>query len=136
MKMYLRISLTIGLSLIVTACKTTQLSSRKFEGRTTVKECVDTIIEKDSMLLYVCEKADTVKIIQRETKWRERVTLRHDTLVVIKTDTVRIVEQKIRSPAETFANVRRWFRNVLTTIAIIIIITIILKIKQLWDKLI
>ena len=136
MKMYLRLSLTIGLCLFVIACRTTQLTSRKYEERTTATEKVDTLIERDSVMVFIHEKADTVRIVQWKTKWRERVTLRHDTLIVIKTDTVRIIEPKVRSPARALSTVRTWLRVILATIIIIIIIIIILKIKLLWDKLI
>lgn len=136
MKMYLRLSLTIGLCLIVIACRTTQLTSQKYEGRTTAMENVDTLIERDSVMVFIHEKADTVKIVQWETKWRERVTLRHDTLIIIHTDTVRIIEPKVRSPANTLSTVRTWLRAILTTIVIFIIIFTILKIRKLWDKLI
>ena len=134
--MYLRLSLTICLCLFLTSCRTTQLTNQKYEERTTATEKVDTLIERDSVMVFIHEKADTVRIVQLETKWRERVTLRHDTLIVIKTDTVRIIEPKVRSPAKTISTVRTWLRTVLATILTIIIITLILKIKQLWDKLI
>lgn len=136
MKMYLRLLLAISFCLIVIACRTTQLTSKEYEERTTAMERVDTLVERDSVMVFIHEKADTVKIVQKETKWRERVTLRHDTLIVIKTDTVRIIEPKVRSPANTLSTVKTWIRIVLATIAIIIIIIITLKFRKIWDKLI
>ena len=102
MKMYLRLSLTICLCLFVTSCRTTQLTSRKYEERTTATEKVDTLIERDSVMVFIHEKADTVRIVQLETKWRERVTLRHDTLIVIKTDTVTV---RITAPEDVSESV-------------------------------
>lgn len=134
--MYLSLALTIGFCLLLVACKTTQLTSQSFEGRTATVERTDSLIEKDSVVVFIHEKADTVRIIQRETRWRERVTLQHDTLIVIKTDTVRIIEPKVRSPAKTLSTVRTWLRAILATTTIIIIIITTLKIKKLWDKLI
>ena len=71
--MYLRLSLTIGLCLIVMACRTTQLTSQEYEERTSVMEKADTLIERDSIMVFIHERADTVKIVQWKTKWRERV---------------------------------------------------------------
>lgn len=134
---YLKISLVIGFCLLFVACKTTQLTSKKYEGRTTSAERADTFIEHDSILLFVHENADTVRIVQREIKWKERVALRHDTLLVIKTDTVfKTIEPLIRSPGSSLSTLRTWLRIVLTAIIIIIIIIITFKIKQTWDKLI
>lgn len=134
---YLKISLVIGFCLLIVACKTTQLTSKKYEGRTTFAERADTFIEHDSILLFVHENADTVRIVQREIKWKERVALRHDTLLVIKTDTVfKTIEPLIRSPGSSLSTLRTWLRIVLTAIIIIIIIIITFKIKQTWDKLI
>lgn len=134
--MFLRLSLTIGLCLFVMACRTTQLAYLEHEERTTATEMADTLIERDSLVMFIHEQADTVRIVQWKTKWRERVTLRHDTLIVIKIDTVRIIEPKVRSPARALSTVRTWLRVILATIIIIIIIIITLKTKLLWDKLI
>lgn len=134
---YLKLSLIIGFCLLIVACKTTQLMSKKYEGRTTSAERVDSFIEHDSLLLFVHESEDTVRIVQREIKWKERVTLRHDTLLVVKTDTVfKTIEPLIRSPASTLSTLRTWLHVVLTAIVIIIIIIVTFKIKQKWDKLI
>ena len=134
---YLKLSLVIGFCLLIVACKTTQLTSKKYEGRTTSAERADTFIEHDSILLFVHENADTVRIVQREIRWKERVALRHDTLLVIKTDTVfKTIEPLIRSPGSSLSTLRTWLRTVLTAIIIIIIIIITFKIKQTWDKLI
>lgn len=134
---YLKLSLVIGFCLLIVACKTTQLTSKKYEGRTTSAERADTFIEHDSILLFVHENADTVRIVQREIRWKERVALRHDTLLVIKTDTVfKTIEPLIRSPGSYLSTLRTWLRTVLTAIIIIIIIIITFKIKQTWDKLI
>ena len=134
---YLKLSLIIGFCLLIVACKTTQLTSKKYEGRTTSAERADTFIEHDSILMFVYENADTVRIVQREIKWKERVALRHDTLLVVKTDTVfNTIEPLIRSPASTLSTLRTWLHVVLTAIVIIIIIIITFKIKKTWDKLI
>lgn len=134
---YLKLSLIIGFCVLIVACKTTQLTSKKYEGRTTSAERADTFIEHDSILMFVHESADTVRIVQREIKWKERVALRHDTLLVVKTDTVfKTIEPLIRSPASTLSTLRSWLRVVLTAIVIIIIIIITFKIKKTWDKLI
>ena len=134
---YLKLSLIIGFCLLIEACKTTQLTSKKYEGRTTSVERADTFIEHDSILMFVHENADTVRIVQREIKWKERVALRHDTLLVVKTDTVfKTIEPLIHSPASTLSTLRTWLHVVLTAIVIIIIIIITVKIKQTWDKLI
>lgn len=134
---YLKLSLIIGFCLLIVACKTTQLTSKKYEGRTTSVERADTFIEHDSILMFVHESADTVRIVQREIKWKERVALRHDTLLVVKTDTVfKTIEPLIRSPASFLSSLRTWLRVVLTAIVIIIIIIITFKIKKTWDKLI
>lgn len=135
MKMYLRLLLTIGFCLLMVACKTAQLTSKKYEGRTTTTERADTIIERDTLMLIVHEKDDTVRIVQREVRWKERVKVEHDTLTVVKTDTiVKTIEPMIRSPASPLYKLRTWLRAILTATAIIILITIILKLKQLWEK--
>ncbi|MBO7067913.1 MAG: hypothetical protein J6W52_04460 [Bacteroidaceae bacterium] len=134
--MYRRLTLMFALCLLTAACRTPRITNYSYEGRTATVERTDTIIERDSVLVLIREKADTVRIIQRETKWRERVTLIHDTLTVIQTDTVRIVEPKVRSPAGILTTVRTWLRVILATVVTIIIIKITLKIKLLWDKLI
>ena len=136
MKMYLRLSLTIGFCLLFVACKTVQLTSGKHEARTTATERGDTLMERDSLMVFVHEKNDTLRIIQREVRWKERMTVRHDTMTVIKTDTLRITEPRIRSPDE-YLSVSKVRRNAILA-SIIIIITIIatLKLKQSWDRLI
>lgn len=135
MKMYLRLLLTIGFCLLMVACKTAQLTSKKYEGRATTTERADTIIERDTLMLIVHEKDDTVRIVQREVRWKERVKMEHDTLTVVKTDTiVKTIEPMIRSPASPLYKLRTWLRAILTATAIIILITIILKLKQLWEK--
>lgn len=137
MKMYLKLLLTIGFCLLMVACKTAQLTSKKYEGKATSTGRTDTVIERDSLLLFVHEKEDTVRIIQREIKWKNRVTILHDTLLSVKTDTIiKIVEPKIRSPSSTLSKVKSWFNTILTVVVIIIVIIIILKLKQLWDRLI
>lgn len=136
MKMYLKLLLTIGFCLLMVACKTAQLTSKKYEGRAISKERSDTLMERDTLMLFVHEKGDSVKIVQREIKWKNRTTILHDTLVVERTDTVRIVEPKIRSPSNTLSKVKSWFNTIQTAVVIIIVVIIILKIKQLWDRLI
>lgn len=137
MKMYLKLLLTIGFCLLMVACKTAQLTSKKYEGKATSTEKTDTVIERDSLLLFVHEKEDTVRIIQREIKWKNRVTILHDTLLSVKTDTIiKIAEPKIRSPSNTFSKVKSWINTILAAVVIIIVLIIILKLKQLWDRLI
>ena len=137
MKMYLKLLLTIGFCRLIVACKTTQLTSKKYEGRATTMERADTIIERDTLMLIVHEKEDTVRIVQREVRWKNRTTLLHDMLVICKTDTiVKTIEPMIRSPATPFSKLRTWLSTILTAIVIIFLITIILKLKQLWDRLI
>lgn len=137
MKMYLKLLLTIVFCLLIAACKTTQLTSKKYEGRATTMERADTIIERDTLMLIVHEKEDTVRIVQREVRWKNRTTVLRDTVIVTKTDTiVKTVEPMIRSPASTLSKLRTWLSTILTAIVIIIVITIILKLKQLWDRLI
>lgn len=137
MKRYLKLSLTIGLCLLIVACKTTQQISSKYEERAITKERVDTIIERDTLMLFVHEKKDTVRIVQREVKWKERVKVQHDTLIIMRTDTIiKTVEPMIRSPASPLSKLKVWFNATLTGFAIIIILTIILKFKHLWERLI
>lgn len=136
MKMYLRLSLTIGFCLLFVACKTVQLTSGKHEARTTATERGDTLMERDSLMVFVHEKNDTVRIVQREVKWKEKITVRHDTMTVIKTDTLRITEPRIRSPDSPLSLSKVWRNAIMTTLIIIFTIITTLMIKQLWDRLI
>lgn len=137
MKMYLRLSLTIGFCLLIVACKTSQLTSKKYEGRATTTERADSMVERDSVLIWVYNRQDTVKIVKREVKFKDRIVRQHDTLTVLKTDTIiKIVEPKIRSPSKTLSKVKSWINTILAAVVIIIVLIIILKLKQLWDRLI
>ena len=130
----MRLSLTIALCLLIVACKTAHLTSQKYEGRTATAERADTLVERDSLVMFVHEKGDTVRIVQREIKWKERVTVRHDTLTVTKTDTLTVTEPKIRSPTQARSDYWQWLQTLLTKILIIIILITILKFKKLWDR--
>ena len=135
MKMYLKLLLTIGFCLLIMACKTAQLASKKYEGRVLSTERADSMVERDSVLIWVYNRHDTVSIVRLEVKYKDRIVRQHDTLTVLKTDTViKIVKPKIRSPSNTLSKVKSWFNTILTAIVIIIVIIIILKIKQLWDR--
>lgn len=95
------------------------------------------MVERDSVLIWVYNRHDTVSIVRREVKYKDRIVKQHDTLTVLKTDTViKIVKPKIRSPSNTLSKVKSWFNTILAAVVFIIVITIILKLKQLWDKLI
>lgn len=137
MKKYVRMSLTVWLCMAVVACKTAQLTSQKYEGRATTMQRADSIAERDSVIILIQDRKDTVRIVKREVKLKERVVRQHDTLTIVKTDTVvKTVEPMIRSPASPLSTLKTWLHVVLTAIGIIIIITTIIKIKQLWDRLI
>jgi hypothetical protein len=137
MKMYLKLLLTIGFCLLMVACKTAQLTSKKYEGRATTTERSDSMVERDSVLIWVYNRQDTVKIVKREVKFKDRIVRQHDTLTVLKTDTIiKIVEPKIRSPSKTLSKVKSWINTILAAVVIIIVLIIILKLKQLWDRLI
>lgn len=137
MKMYLKLLLTIGFCLLMVACKTAQLTSKKYEGRATTTERSDSMVERDSVLIWVYNRQDTVKIVKREVKFKDRIVRQHDTLTVLKTDTIiKIVEPKIRSPSKTLSKVKSWFNTILAAVVFIIVLIIILKLKQLWDRLI
>ena len=136
MKMYLKLLLTIGFCLLMVACKTAQLTSKKYEGRATTTERSDSMVERDSVLIWVYNRQDTVKIVKREVKFKDRIVRQHDTLTVLKTDTIiKIVEPKIRSPSKTLSKVKSWINTILAAVVIIIVLIIILKLKQLWDRL-
>lgn len=122
------------LCLFFVACKTTQQMSKAYEGKTIAKERTDTVIERDSVLIFVSQKTDTVKIVQREVKERERVKVQRDTVTVVKTDTVRVTETKIRSPAKKLSTLKTWIYAAFTTFVIITIISIIIKIKKLCHR--
>lgn len=47
---------------------------------------VDTVLRSDTVCITVSEDGDTVRLIK--TKWRERVSVMHDTLRELKHDTV------------------------------------------------
>ena len=137
MKMYLKLLLTIGFCLLMVACKTAQLTSKKYVGRAVSTERADSMVERDSVLIWVYNRQDTVKIVKREVKFKDRIVRQHDTLTVLKTDTIiKIVEPKIRSPSKTLSKVKSWINIILTAVVIIIVLIIILKLKQLWDRLI
>ena len=137
MKMYLKLLLTIVFCLLMVACKTAQLTSKKYEGRATTTERSDSMVERDSVLIWVYNRQDTVKIVKREVKFKDRIVRQHDTLTVLKTDTIiKIVEPKIRSPSKTLSKVKSWINTILAAVVIIIVLIIILKLKQLWDRLI
>ncbi len=137
MKMYLKLLLTIVFCLLMVACKTAQLTSKKYEGRATTTERSDSMVERDSVLIWVYNRQDTVKIVKREVKFMDRIVRQHDTLTVLKTDTIiKIVEPKIRSPSKTLSKVKSWINTILAAVVIIIVLIIILKLKQLWDRLI
>lgn len=137
MKMYLKLLLTIGFCLLMVACKTAQLTSKKYEGRAISTERAVSTVEHDSVLIWVSNHHDTVSILKREVKFKDRIVKQHDTLTVLKTDTIiKIVEPKNRSPSNTLSKVKSWFKIILAAAVIIIVIIIILKLKQLWDRLI
>ena len=79
---------------------------------------------------------DTVEIVRREVRERERVKVQRDTVTVVKTDTVKITETKIRSPAKKRPTLKTWIYAAFTTFVIITIISIIIKIKKLCHRLI
>ena len=137
MKKYAQMLLTVGLCLTIIACKTTQLTGQHYEGRATTRERADSVAERDSVFTWVYDHRDTVTIVKREVRMRDRIVKQHDTLTVHKTDTiVKTVVPAIRSPAATHSNLKTGLCIVLTAIVTIIISTIIIKFKQLWDKLI
>ncbi len=137
MKRYVPLLLSFYWCLLIVACKTVQLASNKYEGRVSSTERADSLIAQDSVLILVYDRKDTVKIIERKIKLRERVKMQHDTLTIIRTDTlVKIVEPTIRSPAKILSTLKTRLYIILTTIVTIIIIIIIFKIKKLWDRLI
>lgn len=136
MKKNVRLWLTLIPCLILTACKTTQQTSRSHEEKAVVKERTDTFIERDSVLILVHQKMDTVEIVRREVRERERVKVQRDTVTVVKTDTVKITETKIRSPAKKRPTLKTWIYAAFTAFVIFSIISIIIKIKKLCHRLI
>lgn len=46
----------------------------------------DTVIKSDTVCIVVSEAGDTVRLTQ--TRWRERVSVRHDTVAVVRVDTL------------------------------------------------
>ncbi|MBP5374754.1 MAG: hypothetical protein J6Y38_00280 [Bacteroidaceae bacterium] len=137
MKRYVPLLLSFYWCLLIVACKTVQLASNKYEGRVSSTEKADSLTVQDSVLILVYDRKDTVKIIERKIKLRERVKVQHDTLTIIRTDTlVKIVEPTIRSPAKSVSILKTRLYTMFTTIVVFIIIFIILKIKKIWDRLI
>lgn len=136
MKKNIRLMLTFVLCLQVTGCKTPQLTSRGYEKRTATTDHVETLTERDSLVMIVQERNDTVRIVQREIKWKERRVMRHDTVTVIKTDTLRLTEQRIRSPSQPQSASKSWIYAILTITMTVTVIITILKSKKLWDRLI
>lgn len=130
--------MTFALVMQVTGCKTLQQTSREYEKRTATTDHVEAFTERDSLVMIVQERDDTVRIVQREIKWKELRVMRHDTVTVIKTDTLRLTEQRIRSPSQSQpqSTLKSWIYAILTIIVTVIVIITIFKIKKLWDRLI
>ena len=124
------------LCLFFVACQTTRQMSKAYEEKTIAKERADTVIERDSVLIFVSQKTDTVKVVQREVRERERVKVQHDTVTVVKTDTVRLTTHRNGSSATSLSKLKTGIKVVFAVFTTIIILSIIIKIKKLCHKLI
>lgn len=131
MKQLVKLSTMAMLCLFFVACKTTRQVSKAYEEKTIAKERADTVIERDSVLIFVSQKADTVKIVQREVREKERVKIRHDTVLVIKTDTLWLTTHRNGSSATTLSKLKTGIKVVFAVFTTIIILSIIIKLKKL-----
>ena len=136
MKQLVKLSTMAMLCLFFVACQTTRQMSKAYEEKTIAKERADTVIERDSVLIFVSQKTDTVKVVQREVRERERVKVQHDTVTVVKTDTVRLTTHRNGSSATALSKLKIGIKVVFAVFTTIIILSIIIKIKKLCHRLI
>ena len=134
MKKSVLILLSTAFLLGMSACKTAHqtVSSAVHDERVQTVERADSVVTRDSVFVFVREVGDTVRVIEREVKVQERVRLQHDTILVTRTDTFRVVTSPtIRSPAKPFSRLKTWLYGLLIAIVVIPIILTILKMRKL-----
>lgn len=109
--LWMLIILLAGFVLIgLGACRSVRyipVESVRHDSVVTILHHRDSIYQHDSV--YIKEKADTVLIERWHTRWRDRVS--HDTLYMIKTDTIRVpvpVERKLSKPERTYISIGKW----------------------------
>ncbi len=80
----------LGLFLALTACKSVQTATNSTSNHTTAQIQRDSIYLHDSIFVRI--RADTVYLEKWHTRWRDRETIKTDTLTneVIRTDTVQV----------------------------------------------
>ena len=62
----------------------------------------DTLLVRDTVLVTIEQRGDTIWRDRVQTRWRDRVVHETDTLVVERTDTIeRIVQQTTKIPSDT-----------------------------------
>lgn len=69
---------------------------------------VDTVAMRDSVAVYV--NGDTVRIVKYRERWRTRIIERHDTIVSVKRDSIRVpVPVPVEKPLTKWQRVKQDF---------------------------
>ncbi len=88
---FILLLLTLLLTAALQSCRSVRYVTLPTVSRDTVRimsRSHDTLITRDTFLLDRYRQGDTVYITRNVTHYRDRVTLRHDTIYRAKTDTV------------------------------------------------
>lgn len=91
----------------------------------------DTLVMKDSVEKFVVQKGDTVHVKEVVTRWRERVSVRRDTLWRMRTDSIK-VPYKVTERVEV-AKPQAWWRKglqwagALAVVAVIVAVAVKLR---------
>lgn len=122
-------SLVLALSL--TSCHTVQYVPITSQVHDTVKVVSlqhDSILTRDTFMLDRYRQGDTVFVTRNVVRYRDRVTIRHDTIYRAKTDTTQVAVKV--APTSKAKPYTPSLMKLLTIIAAIVLICLYLNRKQ------
>lgn len=116
------------LALMLASCsRTVYIPSISRDTVRIVNAKIDTLRTADTVSVYVREKGDTLTICKYVTRWKDRVSLKVDTVYISRVDTVSVIK-------EGGGSLNVWQRMQLNTwwpiSAVLAILLVILRFKR------
>lgn len=121
-------TICIGFILCCTGCASAKpvVTERTLHDTTYVERTrVDSVLQRDSIWLEVQTKGDTVYKTKHVDRWRDRVSIRHDTVYATRTDSTSappVRERKASKWEQSLMTIGKFAVHIgLTAVAIIVI---------------
>lgn len=118
--------MTIFLVLCCTGCSSAKPVVQTQHDTTYVERTrVDSILQRDSVYLETFVKGDTVYKTKLVDRWRDRVSIRHDTVYATRTDSIRV-------PAAAERKASKWEQTLVTAIYRLLAVAAIVIAGLIW----